>query len=312
MAKKYDYLWKGIVEDLFEYLLRFLYPNADQIFDLSRGVTFLDTELEQLFPPEDDEYAQKMVDKLVKLYTHDGAEEWVLFHIEVQGLYRQDFPERMFRYYIRIFDKHGRPITAWAILTEGARKARPDNYGRSFLGTQLTYRYNVLKISELDDDALFADPNPFGLAVLAAKTAFMGREIKDRKERDLALLEAKLRLMKAMLTRNIPKDKIKSLIIFLTYYVNFVFKETSAIFEMEKRELTGGSDTMGIEQLLIETEKKRSEKRGIEKGAEQKSYEVVSNLLAAGKFTDSEIANFATVSEDFVKKVRADLSKKKK
>jgi len=52
--------------------------------------------------------------------------------------------------------------------------------------------------------------------------------------------------------------------------------------------------------------------QGIEKGAEQKSYEVVSNLLAAGKFTDSEIANFATVSEDFVKKVRADLANKKK
>ena len=35
-------------------------------------------------------------------------------------------------------------------------------------------------------------------------------------------------------------------------------------------------------------------------------------LLAAGKFTDSEIANFAMVTEDFVRKVRADLSKKKK
>ena len=167
---------EGIVEDLFEYLLRFLYPNADEIFDLSKGVTFLDAELEQLFPPEDDEYAPRVVDKLVKLYTHDGAEEWVLFYIEVQGLYKQDFAERMLRYYVRIFDKYGRPITAWAILTEGIRKARPDNYERSFLGTRLTYKYNVLKISELDDDVLFTDPNPFGLAVLAAKTAFVGKD----------------------------------------------------------------------------------------------------------------------------------------
>ncbi|MFC3196496.1 Rpn family recombination-promoting nuclease/putative transposase [Parapedobacter deserti] len=51
---------------------------------------------------------------------------------------------------------------------------------------------------------------------------------------------------------------------------------------------------------------------GFELGAEQKSYEVVSNLLAAGKFTVAEIANFATVTEDFVEKVRADLDKKKK
>jgi len=45
---------------------------------------------------------------------------------------------------------------------------------------------------------------------------------------------------------------------------------------------------------------------------EKKSYEVVSNLLAAGRFTISEIANFATVTEDFVKEVRADLDKKRK
>ena len=53
-------------------------------------------------------------------------------------------------------------------------------------------------------------------------------------------------------------------------------------------------------------------RKALVEGAEQKSYEVVSNLLAAGKFTISEIANFATVSEDFVKKVLADLNKKKK
>jgi len=44
---------------------------------------------------------------------------------------------------------------------------------------------------------------------------------------------------------------------------------------------------------------------------EKKSYEVVSNLLAAGKFTISEIANYATVSEDFVRKVRSALESQK-
>jgi hypothetical protein len=39
--------------------------------------------------------------------------------------------------------------------------------------------------------------------------------------------------------------------------------------------------------------------------------EVVANLLTSGKFTVSEIANFASVDEDFVRKVRADLGKKR-
>jgi len=138
----------------------------------------------------------------------------------------------MLRYYLRILDKYGRSITAWAILTDGVRKPRPDRYERSFLGTQLTYRYNVLKISELDDEVLFADPNPFGLAVLAAKTAFVGREIKDSWARDKALLAAKRRLMRAMLSRDNPKDKVRALVNFLTYYVNFEFKENNTIFHL--------------------------------------------------------------------------------
>ncbi|TDE18592.1 hypothetical protein [Dyadobacter psychrotolerans] len=45
---------------------------------------------------------------------------------------------------------------------------------------------------------------------------------------------------------------------------------------------------------------------GIEKGADKRSYEVVTKLLLSGKFSISEIANFAGVTETFVRKVRKD------
>lgn len=57
----------------------------------------------------------------------------------------------------------------------------------------------------------------------------------------------------------------------------------------------------------IHTEKGRKE--GFAQGEERKSYEVVKNLLLANKFTVSEIANFASVSEQFVLKVKEDISK---
>ena len=66
-------------------------------------------------------------------------------------------------------------------------------------------------------------------------------------------------------------------------------------------------DEYAIKKTLLE--------EGIEKGREegigQKSYMVVKNLLAAGKFSIAEIAGFADVSEAFVKKVQADLHKRK-
>ena len=46
-------------------------------------------------------------------------------------------------------------------------------------------------------------------------------------------------------------------------------------------------------------------------GIEKKSREFIQNLLTAGKFSVSEIAGFAGVTESFVGKVRASLKKKK-
>ena len=37
--QKNDNLWKGILEDIFDDFLRFMHPNADEIFDFERGIT---------------------------------------------------------------------------------------------------------------------------------------------------------------------------------------------------------------------------------------------------------------------------------
>ena len=48
--KRDDALWKGLIEDLIDDFLKFFFPNAEEIFDLNRKISFLDKELEQLFP----------------------------------------------------------------------------------------------------------------------------------------------------------------------------------------------------------------------------------------------------------------------
>jgi phage portal protein BeeE len=48
-----------------------------------------------------------------------------------------------------------------------------------------------------------------------------------------------------------------------------------------------------------------------EKGIEKKNFEVVENLLSANRFTVAEIANFAGVTESFVKKVQSKYYKKR-
>ena len=88
---------------------------------------------------------------------------------------------------------------------------------------------------------MFRFSDPFALVALIAKTAFSGKPMKNIEESDRTLLEIKLNLLREMLSKEFPKNKIRGLINFLTYYIRFEKKETNRIFEQAKQKLTGGS-----------------------------------------------------------------------
>ncbi len=54
--------------------------------------------------------------KRVKVRRQGGAEVWVLVHIEVQGRVEFGFPERMYVYNYRLFDRYSQRIASLAIL----------------------------------------------------------------------------------------------------------------------------------------------------------------------------------------------------
>jgi len=138
---------------------------------------------------------------------------------------------------------------------------------------------------------------------LISKAAFTGKRVKDAKARDRALLEIKLNLLREMLSREIPKNKIRGLMNFLTYYIRFEKQETNRIFEEAKQKLAGGSNTMGIEELLLD----RAKKQGLKQGIEKNRRKIVTNLLGHTDFSDEQIAKLAEVSEEYVAKLRKSL-----
>ncbi|MEY4541677.1 MAG: hypothetical protein RLZZ306_3434, partial [Bacteroidota bacterium] len=54
--KRDDALWKGIIEDLFDDFLKFYFPESIDLFDFNQKFVFLDKELEQLFPQQQDDF----------------------------------------------------------------------------------------------------------------------------------------------------------------------------------------------------------------------------------------------------------------
>ena len=148
--KRDDALWKGLIEDLIDDFLKFYFPNAEEYLDLNRKISFLDKELEQLFPNNQDEFNPKFVDKLVKVFTKAGKEEWILIHIEVQGNTDKHFARRMFTYYYRILDKYEKPIMALAILTDKNKSFRPSSYESKFMETSVHYQFKTYKVLDAD------------------------------------------------------------------------------------------------------------------------------------------------------------------
>lgn len=305
--KRDDSLWKAILEDVFDDFLRFFFENADKLFDMQRGFEFLDKELEQLFPTNPDEFSPKYVDKLVKVFTREGEEQWILVHIEVQGSKDDEFSHRMFQYFYRIYDKYQYPLTAFAILTDRNRKFRPQKFEQTYLGTTLRYDFNLYKILEQDETVLLENNNPFAMVVLTVLVA-----LKKGKLTEDELLGEKLTLAKRLLKRQFSKDKIRALMNFLKLYVRFGNTEKAIKFDEELAILTyKNKKTMGIEEFVLARAERVGEKRGEKRGMllkeNEKNVSFVQTLLKETDFDDAKIARLASVTVEFVAQIREQL-----
>lgn len=139
------------------------------IFSLDKDFQFLDKELEQLLSTEEIE-SPKFADKLVKVFSRSGREEWRLIHIEIQGYQDKNFARRMFTYFYRILDKYDKPITAIAIFTDNNRNSVRKHTSTTAWGPN-TFQFNTYKVLEQDEQTLIKDDNPFSIVILTVLLA---------------------------------------------------------------------------------------------------------------------------------------------
>ena len=298
MRHNKDILWKGVLEWVFEDLLRFVFPEADTVFDMQKGFGFLDKELAEMYPEPEKKADVRVVDKLVKAFRKDGKEEWVLIHLEIQHQTkvkdRPSFPDRMFRYFIRCYDRYQKPVAAIAIFTGQDGKRLPVSYEYSFMSTRLHYQYCTLSILDYSDQELGESKNPFAWVMLAAKIALLkGKDV------DAALLKGKLFIFRKLYENGVfEKRKLQAILTFLNSYVRFENKETYRTFNNEIDKITEKANTMDIFEIAAEMR------------AEEKTWEFVKNLLTKTSHPVDEIASLADVTVDFVKEVKKSLKKK--
>lgn len=301
MARNYsDQYMKGILEDLFPDFLRFFYPGADELFDINRGFEFLDQEVEKLFAIGDTEH-QKSIDKLVKVFTKDGQEEWFLIHIEVQGYYDPHFAERMFIYFYRIRDSYGKRVRSIAIFTDDNHSYHPREYTYQEDETSVIFRFKTYKVLDQNPEELEASNNPFAWVILTIQLALQ----REKLQLD-DYFQLTMDLIRRLYRKGFDRDKIYQLLAFIKKYVHFDKPEINTKFDNELDKLDYKIRTMGIFEQIAQVEKEEAREEAIEKSKAA----FVKKLLQKTIHSVEEIADLAEVSVDFVLKVKNQLEQK--
>jgi hypothetical protein len=283
-----------MLEEVFDDLLRFVFPEADRIFNMQKKFEFLDKELNELNPGQHRSAQPRFVDKLVKVFRQDEKEEWLLVHIEVQGYKDKNFQERMFQYYYRIFDRHGKPVTAIAIFTGSDRKDIDHQYEYNFLGTHLIYRYNTLRIIDYSDEILSASNNPFAQVVLVARKALLAGKIPENELKDQKLLVARM-----LLAKKYRRSKASAILSFLKNYILFEKPQTNLTFDKELNQISDKIKSMGIIEYVAEMR--------AQENFQKERQKIVKRLLTKTELSMRTIASIADVSVYYVQKVKKDL-----
>lgn len=211
MSDDYDSPWKDVLERYFERFIAFFFAPIHAEIDWSRGYESLDTELQQIV--RDAEAGKRLADKLIKVWRHDGGEQRVLIHIEVQGGFDSGFAERMLIYHYRLYDRYRQPIVSLAVLGDERPNWRPDRYTSALWGCELELRFPIVKLSDYNQrwEELTKSHNPFAVLVMAhLKTQATRQDAEER-------LRWKLILVKALYGKGYSRQDVLELFRFVDW-----------------------------------------------------------------------------------------------
>ena len=194
-----DSTWKEALEHYLQPFLALFFPKIHDDIDWTRGHEWLDKELHKLTPK--DEIGGRIVDVLVKVWLTNGKERWLLIHLEVQGSYEKIFPQRLFVYHYRIFNRYKRRVCSLAILADERPAWRPKRYSHGLWGCRITFTFPCVKLldwlprlSELE-----SSDNPFAILVAGHLWALQTRD--DAVQRRLQRIRLYRRLYESGLSR---------------------------------------------------------------------------------------------------------------
>jgi hypothetical protein len=214
----------------------------------------LDKELQQLLPRA--AQGRRTVDKLVKVWRPDGAEAWVLVHIEVQTRRQRGFARRMFVYSCRIADRYNREPVSLAVLADDDPSWRPAGYEWELWGCKKRMEFPAVKLLDYAgrEAELEHDRNPFAKVVLAhLKALATRRDPEDRRA-------WKFRLVRGLYERGFRAEDVRQLFRLIDWLMELApaadelfWDEVTTYVEERRMPFVTTPERIGIRQGILQT-----------------------------------------------------------
>lgn len=264
-ADEQDNPWKEALEHFLEPFLALCFPVVHAGIDWSRGYQSLDTELQQLDPHA--ALGKRLADKLFKVWRENGKEAWLLIHVEVQGRRERGFPERMFVYSYRIYDRYRRPVVSLAVLCDDQPGWRPAHFGYNIWDCKMGLSFPIVKLLDWRsrEAELEQSSNPFAAVVLAQLKALETRGAPHSR------WQWKVRLVKGLYGRGWTKEQVRQLFLLLDWLLALpkelerAFRADLYRFEEERRMPYLSS----IERFALEQGREEGREEGRETGLQE-------------------------------------------
>lgn len=286
-----DSAWKQILDAYFQEFMLFFYPTLAQVVDWSIPYEVMDKELQAI--TKDAMVGKQFVDKLIKVKSKEGQEQFVLVHVEVQGEPQTNFPLRLYQYHYRLFDRYPIPVVTLAVLVDHHKNWRPTHYTNTVWGQEIIrFNFSTTKLLDYAENrtTLEQTDNPFGIVTLAQLAAAETR--KNAQER----YQIKFALTRRLYDKGLGRDAILNLYRFMDWVLSLPedleirYNESIKQLEEEKSmEYITSAERIGM-------------KKGYEQGLLQGEHKLLIRQLKK---------KFPTISDAYLKQVEQEQDESK-
>ncbi|WP_181592706.1 Rpn family recombination-promoting nuclease/putative transposase [Paenibacillus sp. YN15] len=269
----HDALYKELLRTFFQDFMELFFPETAVFMDFTE-VEFLSEEVVVDIAGG----KKSRLDVLVKTrLKHEQA--FILVHQEPQAYYQEEFPERMFIYAARLYEKYRLRVLPIAIISHSRQTAEPEGFGWELPGLEvLRFRYHRLQLRKLNWRNYVHSVNPVAAALLSS----MGYNEEEK-------IRLKLEFIRMMAQLQLDPARMELLAVFFDTYLPLTKEEEQQVWrEVKQIYGVGGTEVMEwkthFERYAKEEGKEEGLREGIEKGIEQGiekgKLQVVRHMLA--------------------------------